>query len=419
MRIAYMTGEYPRATDTFIQREIAALRNQQAEVYTFSIRRTGDEHMVGPEQRQERDNTFYLLPVKPIQLLLAHLSLLFTRPRKYLQTLGLAWSTRRYGVIGTIYQLFYFLEAGTLAQQIRQKQIQHLHNHFGDSSCTVAMLAASLGDFTFSFSLHGPYIFFNPYVWRLDAKIQRALFVACISNYCRSQGMIFGSTDTWKKMYIVHCGVDPDLFTPVDHQGLGLNLLYLGRLAAVKGLPILFESIAQLKTFFPELCLNLIGDGPERAKLASMVQELGIQDNVKFLGYKSQAQVREQLQKTDIYVLPSFAEGVSVSLMEAMAAGVPVVTTQIAGVNELVANGESGYIVPAGDVISLTEKLTLLIKDPQLREQFGKAGRKKVATEFNLNDEGNWLAKIMRTYLNSPDQVSSLPVRENQKISSP
>jgi colanic acid/amylovoran biosynthesis glycosyltransferase len=419
MRIAYMTGEYPRATDTFIQREIAALRNQQAEVYTFSIRRTGDEHIVGPEQQQERDNTFYLLPVKPIQLLLAHLSLLFTRPRKYLQTLGLAWGTRRYGVIGTIYQLFYFLEAGTLAQQIRQKQIQHLHNHFGDSSCTVAMLAASLGDFTFSFSLHGPYIFFNPYVWRLDAKIQRALFVACISNYCRSQGMIFGSTDTWKKMYIVHCGVDPDLFTPVDHQGLGLNLLYLGRLAAVKGLPILFESIAQLKTFFPELCLNLIGDGPERAKLASMVQELGIQDNVKFLGYKSQAQVREQLQKTDRYVLPSFAEGVSVSLMEAMAAGVPVVTTQIAGVNELVANGESGYIVPAGDVISLTEKLTLLIKDPQLREQFGKAGRKKVATEFNLNDEGNWLAKIMRTYLNSPDQVSSLPVRENKKISSP
>ncbi|TVQ43078.1 MAG: colanic acid biosynthesis glycosyltransferase WcaL [Gloeocapsa sp. DLM2.Bin57] len=418
MRIAYMTGEYPRATDTFIQREIAALRNQGAQVYTFSIRPTGDEHIVGPEQQQERDNTFYILPIKPIQLLLAHLSLLFTRPGKYLQTLGLAWSTRRYGVIGTIYQLFYFLEAGIVAQQIRQKQIQHLHNHFGDSSCTVAMLAAALGDFSFSFSLHGPYIFFNPYVWRLDAKIERALFVACISNYCRSQGMIFGSTDTWKKMYIVHCGVDPELFTPVTHEGLGLNLLYLGRLASVKGLPILFASIAQLKTIFPELCLNLIGDGPERAKLESLVQELGIEDNVKFLGYKSQAQVREQLQQTDIYVLPSFAEGVSVSLMEAMAGGVPVVTTQIAGVNELVENGVSGYIVPAGDVNSLTEKLTLLIKDAQLRQELGTAGRKKVATDFNLNQEANWLAKIMRTYLDAPEQVAHLPVRENLQTSS-
>ena len=406
MRIAYMTGEYPRATDTFIQREIAALRNQGAEVATFSIRPTGEEHIVGPEQQQERDNTVYVLPANPLKLLLAHLGLLFTSPGRYWQTLVLAWSTRRYGLIGTIYQLFYFLEAGIIAQDIRQKQIQHLHNHFGDSSCTVAMLAASLGNFTFSFSLHGPYIFFNPYVWRLDAKIERALFIACISNYCRSQAMIFGSIDTWKKMHIVHCGVDPDLFTLVSHQGLGLNLLYLGRLAAVKGLPILFESIAQLKTVFPELLLNLVGDGEERAKLETMVRELGIQDQVNFLGYQSQSQVRERLQKSDIYVLPSFAEGVSVSLMEAMAAGVPVVTTQIAGVNELVEDGINGYIVPAGDVISLTEKLVILIKDSELRNKLGAAGRVKVETEFNLNQEANRLAGIINDYLTTKTLTS-------------
>lgn len=399
MRIAYMTGQYPRATDTFIQREIAALRNQGAEVATFSIRPTGDEHIVGPEQQQERDNTVYLLPINPLKLLLAHLGLLFSSPGRYCQTLALAWSTRRYGVIGTIYQLFYFFEAGIVAQEIRRQEIQHLHNHFGDSSCTVAMLAASLGNFTFSFSLHGPYIFFNPYLWRLDAKIDRALFIACISNYCRSQAMIFGSIDTWKKMHIVHCGVDPDLFTLVSHQGLGLNLLYLGRLAAVKGLPILFESIAQLKTVFPQLVLNLVGDGEERAKLETMVTELGIQDQVNFLGYQSQSQVRERLQKTDIYVLPSFAEGVSVSLMEAMAAGVPVITTQIAGVNELVEDGINGYLVPAGDVISLTQKLVILIKDSELRNKFAAAGRVKVETEFNLNQEANRLAGFMNDYL--------------------
>jgi len=407
MRIGYMTGEYPRATDTFIQREIASLRHQGAEVYTFSIRRTGDEHIVGPEQKEERDNTFYILPIKPINLLLAHLSLLFTLPGNYLKTLVLAWSTRRYGILGTLYQFFYFLEAGIIAQEIRQKQIQHLHNHFGDSSCTVAMLAASLGNFSYSFTLHGPYIFFNPYGWRLDEKIKRALFVACISNYCRSQAMIFGSIDTWKKIYIVHCGVEPDLFTPVTHQGLGLRLLYLGRLSAVKGLPILLESIAQLKESFPELSLDVVGDGEERAKLEDMVTQLGIKDNVRFVGYQSQAQVRERLKNIDIYVLPSFAEGVSVSLMEAMAAGIPVVTTQIAGVNELVENGVSGYIVPAGNPIHLAEKIEILIKDANLRNQFGVVGRAKVEKEFNLNDEANWLVRIIKEYLQGNQQLSN------------
>ncbi|ELR96297.1 glycosyltransferase family 4 protein [Gloeocapsa sp. PCC 73106] len=407
MRIAYMTSEYPRATDTFIQREIEALRLNGAEVYTFSIRRTGDEHIVGPEQQKERDNTFYVLPPNILRLLLSHLTLLFTAPGRYFKTIVLAWSTRRYGVMGTIYQLFYFLEAGVIAQEIRQKDIQHLHNHFGDSSCSVAMLASSLGGFTYSFSLHGPYIFFNPYGWRLDEKIKRALFVSCISHYCRSQGMILGAIDNWSKMYIVHCGVDPDLYELVPHAGLGLRLLYLGRLAGVKGLPILFESIASLKTIFPDLVLNLVGDGEERAKLEAMVTELDIVNNVQFLGYQSQAEVRKRLQATDIYVLPSFAEGISVSLMEAMAAGVPVVTTQIAGVNELVDNGISGYIVPAGDAISLTDKLKRLITDPELRNTMGKAGRLKVETEFNLNLEANWLAKIMREYLSGKPDLPS------------
>ncbi|WP_427162006.1 glycosyltransferase family 4 protein [Aliinostoc sp. HNIBRCY26] len=399
MRIAYLTGEYPRATDTFIQREVATLRELGVDIHTFSVRRTGDEHIVGLEQQAERNNTFYILPVNPISLLSTHSQLLFSSPMRYFQALRLAWKTRQHGLRGTVYQLFYFLEAGILAEQIRQRQLIHLHNHFGDSSCTVSMLAAALGGFTYSFTMHGPYIFFEPHRWRIDEKINRALFVACISHYCRSQGMIFASTEQWQRMHIIHCGVDSGLFEIVTHQESSQRLLYVGRLAVVKGLPILLESVAILKRSHPKILLTVVGDGPDRAQLAQMVKQLELDGNVKFVGYQSQTEVRQHMQQTDIFVMSSFAEGVPVVLMEAMAAGVPVVATQIAGVSELVENGVSGYLVPPGDTASLADRIEKLLNDVQLRIVFGKAGRAKVEKEFNIYYEVARLHSVMKNYL--------------------
>lgn len=403
MRIAYLTGEYPRATDTFIQREVAALRQQAAEIHTFSVRPTGEVHMVGEEQKQERNQTFYILPPSPIKLLRSHLNLLFTSPKSYVRALKLTWSTRLHGLRGNLYQLFYFLEAGILAQEIKRRRISHLHNHFGDSSCSVAMLAAELGGFSYSFTLHGPYIFFQPYHWRLDAKINRALFVSCISNYCRSQGMIFAPIEKWNQMHIVHCGIDPELFKLVSHQGEGKRLLYVGRLAAVKGLPILLESLVYLKRQHPDVILTVVGDGSDRTSLEQMTVDLGLKDNVNFVGYKSQAEVRKYFEKTDVFVLSSFAEGVPVVLMEAMAAGVPVVAPQVAGVSELVENGISGYIVPAGDIASLAQSIEKLLDNSELRAKFGTAGRNKVEKEFNINLEAQKLYKIMSKKLQPID----------------
>jgi colanic acid/amylovoran biosynthesis glycosyltransferase len=406
MRVAYLTGEYPRATDTFIQREVAALRTNGIDVQTFSIRRTGDEHIVGEEQRAERDRTFYLLPPKLPGFFSAHARLFGGNPGRYLKALKLAWSTRQFGMKGTLYQLFYFLEAGILADQIQRQAIQHLHNHFGDSSCTVAMLAAELGNFSFSVTLHGPYIFFAPYTWRLDEKLKRALFVSCISHYCRSQAMIHVQPDKWNRMHIIHCGVDPALFDRVVHDQPGRRLLYSGRLAAVKGLPILLTSLATLKRTHPDIVLTVVGDGSDRAPLEQMTRDLGLTQNVRFVGYQSQAEVRSHMQETDVFVLPSFAEGVPVSLMEAMAAGVPVVTTQIAGISELVDNGVSGYLVPAGDATTLAEKIATLLDSPSLRTQFGQAGRAKIEREFDINQEAAWLYQVMTAALEG--QVESL-----------
>jgi colanic acid/amylovoran biosynthesis glycosyltransferase len=395
MRIAYLTGQYPRATDTFIQREVAGLRELGVEVDTFSIRRTGDEHMVGSEQKLERDRTFYILPPNPINLLLSHISLLITAPNRYLQAVKLAWTTSQPGLQGALYQFFYFLEAGILTTQIQQRQIVHLHNHIAEASGTVAMLAAQMGGFTYSFTLHGPYIFFRPYQWRLDEKIKRALFVCCISHYARSQGMIFAPADKWERMHIIHCGIDPALFDAVSHREPGKRLLFVGRLAPPKGLPILLESLSVLTQKHPDILLTVVGDDPDRKKLEQMTDRLGLSKNVNYVGYKSQGEVRDYLQHTDVFVLPSFAEGVPVVLMEAMASGVPVVATQVGGVSELVDSGVNGYLVPPSDVAALTEHIEKLLNDHKLRAAFCIAGRAKVERDFNIRDEVSRLHCLM------------------------
>jgi glycosyltransferase involved in cell wall biosynthesis len=395
MRIAYLNSQYPRATDTFIQREVTTLRSMGVDVHTFSVRRTGDEHMVGIEQQQERDRTFYFLPLNPINLLLSHAKQLLASPQRYLQTIKLAFSTSQPGLRGAIYQLFYFLEAGILAQQLKIRQIKHLHNHIVEASGTVAMLAAQMGGFTFSFTLHGPYIFFKPYQWRLDEKIKRALFVSCISNYARSQGMIFAPMEKWKQMHIIHCGIDPTLFNQVSHHGLGRKLLFVGRLEVVKGLPILLESLSILKQSHPNILLTVIGDGPDRKILEEMTKQMELTNNVKYVGYQSQTDVRKYIQQSDIFVMSSFAEGIPVVLMEAMAAGLPVVATQIAGISELVENGVNGYLIPPGNSSVLLEPMEKLLIDDKLREKLGAAGREKVEKDFNLQNEVGKLHQLM------------------------
>ncbi|BAU06864.1 glycosyltransferase [Fischerella sp. NIES-3754] len=400
MRIAYLTGEYPRATDTYIQREVITLREMGVDVHTFSVRRTDDRHMVALEQKQERDRTFYILPPNPIHLLLAHLSLLLASPKRYLKAIKLAFTTSQPGLRGGLYQFFYFLEAGILAQEIKQRQINHLHNHIAEASGTVAMLSAQMGGFTYSFTLHGPYIFLRAYQWRLDEKIKRSLFVCCISYYARSQGMIFAPIEKWNRMHIIHCGIDPALFDMVSHNESGKRLLFVGRLAEAKGLPILLESLTLLKQTHADIILTIVGDGPDSQKLEQLTVDLELTQNVNFVGYKSQAEVRKYFQQTDVFVMSSFAEGIPVVLMEAMAAGVPVVATQIAGISELVENGVNGYLVPPGEPNILAERIEKLLNNHLLRVKFSTLGRAKVEIDFNIHYEVARLHRLMTSALN-------------------
>ncbi|WP_353473411.1 glycosyltransferase [Salipiger sp. H15] len=398
-KIAYLTGEYPRASDTFIQREVAALRMLGHEVLTCSIRTTGPEHLVGPEQREEHARTFRVLAAcrSPLRLLRAHARWL-RHPSRYLRALSLAWRTAPKGIRGRCFNLIYFAEAGVLASHLAEAGAQHLHNHIAKASCTVAMLASELSGIPYSFTIHGPDIFFEPLHWRIDEKARRARFVACISAFCRAQLMCFAAPGDWDRLHIVHCGIDPARYAPSAHDGQ--DLLFVGRLAGVKGVPLLLRALASLAPRHPALRLRLIGDGPERAALEAMTRDLGIAGRTEFLGYRSQAEVAEALAGADVFVLPSFAEGVPVVLMEALAAQVPVVTTRIAGVPELVEHGTSGLLVPPGDAEALAAALEVLLADPDRRRAMGAAGRARVEAEFDVTIEA---AKLSALFTHGPE----------------
>ena len=398
-KIAYLTGEYPRATDTFIQREVAALRDEGRVVLTCSVRRTAASHMVGPEQKAEAKNTFYLLEQakNPVHLLRCHLRAMRT-PGRYFGALKLALRTGGPGFKSLIYQLFYFAEAAVLADHLKKQNVAHLHNHIATASANVAMITSAMSGIPFSFTLHGPDIFFAPHRWRLDEKIARAQFVACISHFCRSQAMAFSQPEDWSKLHIVHCGVEPARYQTSEDRKRGKDLLFVGRLAAVKGVPILLRAMKAILGKHPDATLTLIGDGPDRADLEKTAQELGLKGAVRFVGYQSQSEVAAQLQASDILVLPSFAEGVPVVLMEAMAARLPVVTTRIAGIPELVEDNITGELVPPGDVVALEAAIVGLLDHPETQKSMGEAGRRKVEAEFTVRKEARWLDQILRAY---------------------
>lgn len=394
--IAYLTGEYPRATDTFIQREVAALRAQGQPVETCSVRRTGVEHLVGDEQKAEAKATFYILAAakSPVTLLSAVFGALFRNPARFFKALVLAVKTAPPGFRNLIYQLFYFAEAAVLAAHLRRKGVRHLHNHIAKSSCTVAMLMSELSGIPYSFTLHGPDIFFAPDHWRLDEKIKRASFVACISHFCRSQAMAFSDPKHWAKLHIIHCGVEPSRYD-AGEDPVETNLLFVGRLAPVKGLPILLRALEPLKAEFPKIHLTVIGDGPGRKALEHQVEAAGLSDNVSFVGYKSQSEVAEALAASDLFVLPSFAEGVPVVLMEAMAARRPVVTTHIAGIPELVTDGASGLLVPPGNPHALADAIGKILANPARATAMGIAGRAMVEKAFDINKEAARLGALL------------------------
>jgi glycosyltransferase involved in cell wall biosynthesis len=394
VRVGYLTGTYPRASDTFIQREVAGVRAAGVEVSTYAVRRPGPEHLVGPEQVAEHAATSYLLPASVAEVLGAQARAARRWPKRWREAVALAARTRPEGAKSLAYQGIYLAEAAIVAERALADGVDHLHNHFADQSGTVTMLAARLADIPFSMTVHGPHIFFAPERWALGVKAGEAAFVACISEFARSQVMIFAPESAWPRLHVVHCGVVPSLFCePIAAAGR-FRVLSVGRLAAEKGLPVLLRAVAAAG--IDGLDLVLVGDGPDREALQSLASSLSVP--ARFVGSQGQAAVRDLLRDADLLVSAGFAEGIPTALMEAMAARLPVVASRIAGVPELVTDGVHGRLVAPGSEVELAQALTdLHALGPEGRRVMGDAGRAVVEKWFDAEIESAKLARLFQS----------------------
>jgi glycosyltransferase involved in cell wall biosynthesis len=254
----------------------------------------------------------------------------------------------------------------------------------------VALLASILNDGTFSYTMHGPTEFFDIAHHRLAEKTRAARFVVCISDFARSQLMSMVCPEHWPKLQVVHCGVDPQQFEAarrprLDADTRPLEILCVARIAPVKGHAILLQAAAELALRGHDLRVTFAGDGPLRSELTHLAEALGIHNHVRFLGNVGQDVIHTLYSSADIFVLPSFAEGVPVVLMEAMAARCPVIATRIAGISELIEHGVTGLLVNPGRADLLADAVERLLLNPRAAERMAFAAAEKVRREFNLN----------------------------------
>jgi glycosyltransferase involved in cell wall biosynthesis len=281
--------------------------------------------------------------------------------------------------------LAYALEAAMVARWMRREHAAHLHVHFGNAGATVGMLVKRLTGCHLSYTIHGPDEFDDVPGQMLALKMQEADSVVCISQFARGQLMRISHPDHWAKFLVCRLGVSPSQFRFAQRVGGAVShLLCVGRLAPAKGQVLLVQACARLRDAGVRFHLRLVGAGPDRERIERAVRDLGLQDRITLTGALTQGEVRKQFDQADIFVLPSLAEGIPVVLMEAMASGVPCVTTPVNGIPELIEHERTGLLARPGDVDSLAEQLQRLVDAPALRHSIALAARDKVLADFDL-----------------------------------
>jgi colanic acid/amylovoran biosynthesis glycosyltransferase len=394
MHIAYLVNQYPQVSHSFIRREILALEHHGFEITRIALR-GWDEPLPDKEDQSERSQTRFVLQDGALALLRAVLLIGFTRPIKLLRALGLACRMGRRAERPLPVHLIYLAEACRIASWLRSTDVQHLHAHFGTNSAEVAMLVHTLGGPHWSFTVHGPEEFDKPQFIGLAEKIRRAAFVVAVCSFGRSQLFRCVEHEHWDKISVVHCGLDPKYFAGRPNYSSARSLVCVGRLYEQKGQLLLLEAVRRLRDRGTEFRLTFVGDGELRAAIEILIKQYRLNDIVHITGWLSGEEVREQLVASRALVLPSFAEGLPVVIMEAMALRRPVISTFVAGIPELVENGVQGWLVPAGDIDALVEAMqNCLDAPPETLEKMANSALEKVSQFHNVTIEANHLAAL-------------------------
>lgn len=395
MKVAYFVNQYPKVSHSFIRREINSLERQGVEVDRYALR-TDAAELVDEQDKAELKKTHYLLK-QPFWLFIQVCFFQFIEsPLPFFKTLMIAmkvgWNSDR----GIARHFIYFLEACLLKKWLRESSVSHVHAHFGTNSAAVVMLCRLLGGPKYSFTVHGPEEFDKPEFISLGEKIKHSAFVVAISSFGKSQLFRWIPHHLWHKVEIVHCGLEKT-FYDIDIQPARQNkkMVCVGRLCEQKGQLLLVEAAVKLAEEGEDFQLVLAGDGPMRTDIEALIKKHDIASKITITGWVSSDRVREELLDSTALVLPSFAEGLPVVIMEAMALGRPVVTTYIAGIPELVIPHENGWLIPAGSLEALIETMRELLHTPDKDiQRLSEHARQRVIERHNIDIEAEKLARL-------------------------
>ncbi|MBN2192634.1 MAG: glycosyltransferase [Polyangiaceae bacterium] len=403
MKIAYLVNQYPLLSHSFVRREIQGVEaDGSMEVARYSVRDSG-QTSIDPDDLAETGRTRVLLR-RGTSGLFADLGRVGLRhPAKVAQSATLAVQLGLRSDRGLLRHIVYLAEACSLARDLETFGVRHVHAHFGTNSTTVAMLASHIAGGTFSFTAHGPEEFDKPLSIGLAEKIARAAFVVGVSSFGRSQLLRHARTEAWEKVHVVHCGVDASYLaadpTPVPDRR---RFVCVGRLCEQKGQLVLVEAAARLRSQGTEFELLLVGDGEMRGPIEALITQRGLAGTVRILGCLAGHEVKAEIERSRAFVLPSFAEGLPVVIMEALAAGRPVISTYVAGIPELVVPGENGWLVPAGSVEALATAMgEALTASTEALTRMGSNGHAKVRELHDARSEGEKLRLLFRQVLES------------------
>ncbi|MES1980888.1 MAG: glycosyltransferase [Pseudomonadota bacterium] len=396
-KIAYFINQYPKVSHSFIRREILALERQGLEVLRIALR-GWDESLADEEDIQEQTRTLYVLQGGKLPLLFAMVRVLLTAPLRFFSALSLALRMSHRADRALPYHLVYLAEACRMLPWLKSFGAQHMHAHFGTNSAEVAMLARELGGPPFSFTVHGPEEFDKPQFIGLAEKIRRSSFVVAVSSFGRSQLYRWVDQQYWHRIKVVHCGLEPAFYAlPEGAFPAVPRLVCVGRLCEQKGQLLLMEAariLAQNQIAFE---LVLAGDGEMRRDIEKLIAQYGLNNHVRITGWISSNQVREEILAAQALVLPSFAEGLPVAVMEAMALRRPVLTTYVAGIPELVHHNENGWLFPAGDVEALASAMRACLATPSDQlEQMGQRAQARVLERHSIDREAAKLVQLFQ-----------------------
>jgi glycosyltransferase involved in cell wall biosynthesis len=397
-RIGYIISQYPAINHTFMLREVRQLRETGWDVQTYSIRPPDrPAEKLSPVEQDEATRTRYVKTAPLSEILAAQARQFLRAPGRYLGVLFYAMRAGHPTLGGAARRALYFAEAVILGRWLEQAGLRHLHSHY---SPMVALLVSRLyPGITFSMTVHGPDEFNDPQGSWLAGKIGGSRFSIAISSFARSQMMLHSPPSVWRKIHACYMGV-PEMAEPAAKTAPGrVHFLCVGRVAPVKGQRILVESARLLKERGLDFQITIAGGGPDLAELRQFVADRQLTDVVSLPGFVSDEDLARLYRETDVFVLPSFAEGVPGVLMEAMGHGLPCISSCVNGVPELVLDGQTGILVPASDAGALADAMARLLASSDLRRQLGAAGHRQVTTKFSLPRNVARLAEIIEREL--------------------